>query len=119
MADAGTGATNGLHVKTGGTDLSASDESVHTLSASFNHWWFGTLDWFGTHPIYGGFLCVLVILVFWSRYRLRLERLRQEHKYKMHRMNTQVQPSLPFPNGGGKSKNDEIPRLDHQSDDDA
>ncbi len=97
VADPNSGAANGVHIQAGNTDFSASDSSVETLSNAFLRWWFGTLDWLANHPMYGVVVAVLLLVAMVRWYRLRREKLNQEHEYRIHRANVQIQLSLPFP----------------------
>jgi hypothetical protein len=87
---------NGVHVKAGGADIEASDQSISKALESLERIWFGSLDWAALHPIYSACLFALLALIVVLWFCRKMANDRMVHEYRMHRTKVEVQRSLPF-----------------------
>jgi Fe2+ transport system protein B len=79
LADPNNETQAGIHLNSGGTELSASEHVVDKVLQTAEHIWFGTIDRVIAHPILGiplfGLLLVIVVLKYWSSKDRRKEEI--------------------------------------------
>ena len=89
--------SGGLHYQGALGDLDLSEESVQAISGAIERLWFGTLDWFGTHPIGAlaafSFACLWLMLRYWYGEKESVRQL----EYRERRESARGQLTLPLP----------------------